>query len=671
MRRKRTKHYTYHREGAHAPRLQVPRQRLILLVGTWAVLLVAIAIRLIYVQVLGKGIEKNKQVAKLLKSYQEKIKEAPARRGSILDRNGQVIAQDLLQYDLALRVQKNVDYRPLAAVLAKYLNKSRTYYLKRIQQYTGRYVQLGWRIPRHIKEAIEAEVKLALSWTPRFSRFYPFKSLASQVVGYCNYDENEAPYGLERQYEEYLKGRPGQKVVIYDARRKAFPLIEFSRRLPVDGLDVQTTLDMTFQQIMELELEAGVKRHQAKGGTAILMNPRTGEILAMANYPHFDPNNYGNYPVNSFKNLAIAQLYDPGSTFKAVALSYILNYRLYSLDNTRVNCEKGLFRYRRIKFQDHEPFGVLTVREVFAHSSNIGVVKLSRRFERQKFYRLVRNFGFGMVTGIDLPEEERGILRRPSEFSRVTIPFMSIGYEILVTPLQILNMYAAIANGGKLMQPYIVQRVVSKTGDVVLENQPVVIRQVIPSDVAAKVTSVLQDVVEHGTGVKARIDGIRIAGKTGTAQQYNPKVRSYRTGRYVASFVGFFPAENPEFAMIVVVFEPKKGYYGGQVAAPIFRNIAYQIYSLREARPQQAHQEIQEPVVDNSLPVVPHVEGMNDRLAISILKKNGFAVKRIGNGNRVWRQEVLEYDAQGNPQKIAIYLQTELPVTEKLADYPG
>ncbi len=670
-RRNTTKRYAYHREPRQASSRPVPRGRLYLLGIGWALLLMAIGARLVYVQALGKGIVLNEKVKLLLKSYNEQKKEIPARRGSILDRQGQVIAQDLLQYDLSLKVEKGVNYRRVAKVLAKYLDKSARYYEQRITRNVGSYVQLGWRIPRHIKEAIEQEVDVPLSWTLRFSRFYPYKFLASQVIGYCNYDAKEAPYGLERQYDAYLRGRPGQAVVIYDARRKGFPAAEYPEQAPVNGFNIQTTLDMTYQQIVETELKAGVRRHQAQGGTAILMNPRTGEILAMANYPHFDPNNYGNYPIEYFKNLAIARLYDPGSTFKAVALSYILNYRLFSLDNTRIDCENGRYRYRSITFRDHEPFGVLTVRDIFAHSSNIGVVKLARRFDKKKFYVLVRDFGFGIATGIDLPGEEGGMLKPPKKFSRVTIPFMSIGYEIMVTPLQILNMYAAIANGGKLMQPYVVRRVVSEKGTVILENNPLMIRQVIPSSVAAQVTGVLQDVVEHGTGVKARIDGIRIAGKTGTAQQYNPETGSYHSGRYVASFVGFFPAENPEFAMIVVIFEPKKGYYGGQVAAPIFRNIAYQIYALRDAYPQQVQRESSEPLVEQMPVEVPDVSGMNERVAISILEKNGFRVKRIGNGNRVLRQEVVEYDAKGNPKKIAIYLQPGLPVTENVVEYPG
>ncbi len=644
----------------------MPKSRLWLVFAGWAILFVLIVARLVQVQVLQHHyyVEKSRK-------YLEDVKEVPARRGSIVDRNGQIMAQDVLQYEVGISKKAVRNASKLANLFSKHMGRPASYYLNRIRR-AKTFAVLERRVPPTLKNIIESETDETLSWTPRFSRYYPFKTLASQVVGFCDYSGNDARAGLELRYEEYLKGIPGKMYFLRDAHYQSVPAMEYPFIAPRNGYSLETTIDMTYQQIVEEELARGVQRHDASFGTAILMNPHTGEILALANYPGFDPNNYSRFPMKNFRNTAISYLYDPGSTFKLVPLTYLLTHRLVNLDRTRIYCEKGRYRFRGVTFRDHEPFTTLTVREIFEHSSNIGVAKLSRRFNKNDFYALVRDFGLGMPTGIDLPGEERGILRKPNEFSRVTIPFMSIGYEISVTPMQILNMYAAVANGGRLMQPYIVRRIVDETGVVIQETQPTEIRRVITPEVATQITNVLQGVVLRGTGVKAKINGIRIAGKTGTAQQFNPKTGSYHSGQYVASFVGYFPAEQPEFAMIVVLYYPKKGYYGGQVAAPVFRNIALNIYSLQEAYPQQ--HAVAEPLpAGHEEPelVVPDVEGMNEKVALNLLKENGFLVKCIGNGNRVWRQEVLEYDHAGNPRTVALYLKQETPVTYTMPDLEG
>ncbi len=667
MQRKKTKRYYSQQPEERRTQSGVRYGRLWLVVTGWVFLFLLIAARLVQVQIL-----QHRYYVEASRKYQEDVKEVPARRGSILDRNGQIMAQDVLQYEVG--ISKSVIQNPqkLARVFSKHLGRPVKYYLDRIRR-AKTFAVLERRVSPATKALIESETNEKLTWTRNFSRYYPFKTLASQVVGFCDYSGNQARAGLELRYEEYLKGIPGKMYFLRDARHHLVPAMEYPFIEPRNGYSLETTLDMTYQQIVEDELARGVQKHKAEFGTAILMNPHTGEILAMANYPGFDPNDYSRYSLNNYRNTAISYLYDPGSTFKLVPLTYILTHGLYNLDQKRVDCEKGRFRFRGVVFRDHEPFGTLTVREVFEHSSNIGVAKLSRRFNKKDFYALVRNYGLGMPTGIDLPGEERGILRKPRNFSRVTIPFMSIGYSISVTPLQILNMYAAVANGGKLMQPFVVRRVVDETGVVIEEYQPSEIRQLYTPEVATQIAQVLRGVVSRGTGMKARIDGLPIAGKTGTAQQFDPRTRSYHTGRYVASFVGFFPADQPEFAMIVVLFYPKKGYYGGQVAAPIFRNIALSIYSLREAYPQRhAARETPEAADAPDGPlVVPDVQGMNGQLAINLLEENGFAVKCIGNGNRVWRQEVLEYDHAGNPRKVALYLAQESPVTYKMPDLLG
>lgn len=549
------------------------RWRVYLLLGLWLVLFAVVLARLVQVQVL-----LHAAYAARAERQTVKVDRVQARRGAIQDRNGETLAEDVIHYSLAVRPNQVEDSRKLVRVLSEILGRPASYFLQRLKAHP-KYVYLAHRLSEQTAEKIRQAHLSGVELEEHFSRYYPFAEAAAQTIGFCDFD-NRARAGLELKYDDRLKGQSGLVVYLRDARGHRFQNLDIPAQEPIDGKTLITTLDITYQQILEEELRQAVEAHQADHGSAILMDPHTGRVLAIANYPGFDPNHYNQFPMETYQNRAISAAHEPGSTFKMVALAVLLEQLKLDLDKETVYCEDGRYRLHRKVIRDHKPFGRLTLREVFEHSSNIGVIKIARRFRAPIFYRYARDFGFGAFTGIDLPAESQGILHTPDQYHRNSLYYMSIGYEVSATPLQIATAYAAVANGGKLMQPYVVEKIVDAQGRVVYRNKPQVIRQVISPLTARYITDTFQGVVERGTGRTAAIPGVHIAGKTGTAQKLDPETGRYSSSAHVASFVGYFPAESPRFVLMVSIDRPRKGYYGSQVAAPAFRNMALRIIGL-------------------------------------------------------------------------------------------
>ena len=331
---------------------------------------------------------------------------------------------------------------------------------------------------------------------------------------------------------------------------------------------------------MEEELKAAVERHRARSGMGIVMVPRTGEVLALASVPGFDPNRPGDYPMWTRKNRVITDIYEPGSTFKVVTAAAALEEKVMSPEDS-VFCEEGAFLVAGRRFRDAHPYGWLTFREVVELSSNIGTIKVAERLGKDVLYRYARTFGFGAETGIDLPGEVKGILRPPSAWSGRSLASIAVGQEVSVTAIQMACAYAAVANGGMLMRPQIVLEVKGAGGKVLKRMKPEPVRRVVSEETARKLVEFLEGVVERGTGREARIPGVRVAGKTGTAQRPLEGGGGYAPGEFVASFVGFLPAEDPELLCLVVIDTPREGgHYGGQVAAPVFRRVVERVLSL-------------------------------------------------------------------------------------------
>jgi cell division protein FtsI/penicillin-binding protein 2 len=349
---------------------------------------------------------------------------------------------------------------------------------------------------------------------------------------------------------------------------------------PRDGYNVVLTLDAALQNIVETELAKGVQEHSPISISCLMLRPRTGEILAMATLPNFDPNHPGASPMEAMRNRVITDLAEPGSTFKIVVVTGGLNEGVVTLNDV-FDCEHGQFHYAGRVLHDHEPFGLLSVEDIITKSSNIGAAKIGIRLGEEKLRQYIHDFGFGARTGIPLPGERFGLL--PEKWSKVTIAQVPMGQGIAVTPLQMALAMCALANQGVLMRPMLVSRLEDANGKVVAQYEPQIVRRVARPEAVANMVKALKTVVtKEGTAVQAHLDNYTVAGKTGTAQkvEHGQYVR-----KYFSSFVGFFPADHPEVCILVVMDEPKEGYYGGMVSAPIFHNIAEQTANYLNLKP--------------------------------------------------------------------------------------
>jgi cell division protein FtsI (penicillin-binding protein 3) len=353
------------------------------------------------------------------------------------------------------------------------------------------------------------------------------------------------------------------------------------------GHDLHLTIDENLQYIAERELAAGVREYQAQAGAVVVLEPDSGRILALANQPDYNPNAFSRYKTKDWRNRAVSDTFEPGSTMKVFLMASALNERVVS-PNQLINCENGSYRVGGRTIHDHHPHGILTAEEVLKVSSNIGSAKIGKMLERKRLHSYLRDFGFGQKSGIDLPGEENGILRDPTRWFEIDLATISFGQGISITPLQLAAATAAIANGGYLMEPYVVERVTDSSGVVLTERQPKVVRQVVSSEVAARVARMMEMVTaDDGTGIKARVPGFRVAGKTGTAQKVDPVTGGYSADKRVASFVGFVPAEDPRLVVMVMIDEPRGQVYGGLVAAPVFARISTQALQYLKVMPNQ------------------------------------------------------------------------------------
>lgn len=399
-------------------------------------------------------------------------------------------------------------------------------------------------------------------------RFYPKRELAAHIVGYVGLDDDGLA-GQEYALNEQVKGRAGRALVATDARRQNFRSQGWEGQ---PGKDVVLTLDQTIQYIVEKELRAAVQKRQAAGGTVIVQNPNTGEILAMANEPTFDPNQYLKSLPEARLNRAVGWVYEPGSTFKLVAVAAALEEKL-TTPNEIIDCQHGSIVLAGHVIHDHKVYDDLTVEQVLAQSSGVGTIKLALRLGEERFHQYITNFGFGARTGIEAPGEERGLLKPPNRWSGISIGELAMGQEVGVTPLQIVSAYSAIANGGVRFQPRLVRDVFLGSAHDPLP--PAAGRRVVSDRTAETMRQLLTAVVETGTGRGARLNGYTSAGKTGTAQKIDSS-GSYSKRYYAASFVGFAPVSQPAVTILVVIDSPVGAIYGAEVAAPVFRSIAEQ-----------------------------------------------------------------------------------------------
>jgi cell division protein FtsI (penicillin-binding protein 3) len=547
---------------------------LIAIMGAWSA---TIGARLFFLQVVRSADYREKAENQQLKGEQ-----ITAPRGAIYDRNGNQLAYSIKVDSVAVNPREIKDGPRTAQLLSSLTGVPTAELLKRFD--SNKY--FAW-VKRKISPA-EAEAiaqavakhKLSgINFQKEYQRYYPKGETAAHVLGYVNSDEKGGA-GLEYRYDDKMRGVNGTVKVMTDARQATYGRIEVDQP-PQAGANLVTTLDENIQYIVEKEIAEAAERTHAASISVSVMDPHTGQMLAVANYPTFNPNQYNAYSPESQINRAVASTYEPGSTFKIATASAAIEEGLVTLDEL-IDCQLGSISIAGHKIHDWKPFGWLTVGQILQNSSDVGAIQLGIRLGKERFADYIQHFGFGRPTGIDLPGEEHGTARPASRWSNISIGAISMGQEITVTPLQILGLVSAVANGGILYRPYVVQKVQHPEQGVLSETEPHGER-IMSQTTAEKLQSMLEVVVTDGTAKTSKLEGYRAAGKTGTAQ----KVENgrYSQSKYVASFAGFAPVSNPAIAMIVVIDSPVGAHHGGDVAAPVFKKIAEQILRFKIIAP--------------------------------------------------------------------------------------
>jgi cell division protein FtsI (penicillin-binding protein 3)/stage V sporulation protein D (sporulation-specific penicillin-binding protein) len=521
-----------------------------------------------------------------------------AERGMILDANNEVLAHNI-PVETVVADATHINNRQATVVLVSHELGITSRELAEKLADERRYVVIKREVPaataNGLREKLRAGNLRGIYFEHDATRLYPNGFMLCHVIGFTDFDHHGIQ-GVEASMEEYLHGQDGYRFIEHNRAGQEIVPYRGQERAPRDGYQVHLTIDLGLQNIVENEIDAAMAQYSPQKATIILMRPQTGEILAMANRPHFDLNLRSEAKPDQMKNRAIIDMMEPGSTFKIVAAAAALNERKVRPDSS-IFCENGLWNFGGAALHDHRAFSNLSVREILIKSSNIGAAKLALSVGDQKFYEYIRRFGFGERTGIELPGEINGLIRPPKSWSKISITRIPMGHEIGVTPLQMTVAMAAIANGGKLIMPRIVKSVTTSDGKSISSLSPVVLRQVISLETAKEIGEALRGVVsDSGTAAAAAVPGFTIAGKTGTAQKVDPR-GGYEEGKYVVSFAGYLPADRPEFVGLVVLDDAHTSKpelnYGGLVAGPIFSRVAEKAARYLDLEP---HEEIRKAV---------------------------------------------------------------------------
>jgi cell division protein FtsI (penicillin-binding protein 3) len=541
----------------------------ILIVGVVATIWMAAVLgRLGYLQLL-----RHSDYMARAQRQQKRVIEITPKRGSIFDRNMHPLAMSI-PVDSAFAVPSELADEQLAArLLSGVLGIPREVLERRLES-SRTFVWIARKLPPEKKEAVEALNLKGVYFQKENQRFYPKRDLASHVLGFVDIDEKGLG-GIEYELDNQIRGKSEKIIVMADARQRWFDGGEAQRER---GANVVLTLDEKVQYIAERELLAAIARTHAIAGTAIVMNPNTGEILGLANWPKFNPNAANEAPAESRMNRGVSALYEPGSTFKLITLAAAFDQGI-TRPTEVFDCENGAVYIAGHRIRDHKPFGLLSVADILAQSSDVGAIKIALRLGAPKFYDYIRAFGFGQPTGVDMPGESKGLLRRLENWTPVSIGSISMGQEVGVTPIQLISAVSAIANGGMLYKPHVIAEL--RRGEEVLPAEgplaPAEPRRVIRPETAATLRRLMEGVVLEGTGKLAHLDGWTAAGKTGSAQKIDPATGRYSPTHFIASFTGFAPISNPAVAILVSLDSPVGLHEGGMVAAPVFKRIAEQV----------------------------------------------------------------------------------------------
>jgi len=563
------------------------RGRILVILLLMCVCFGLIALRLVYLQVYQRS-----ALAGRAERQQERLVKIEPKRGTIYDRMGRELAVSL-DVDSVYGVPAEVDNpRALAQKLSRILREDPRALEQRLAG-DKHFVWLSRKVEpgktEKVKELGTREIGIRLE----SKRFYPKKTLAGPLLGFTDVD-NKGIEGLERTYDKILRGTEGWVLAEKDARgRTVFPGGSgLQYKLPKPGSDITLTIDEVIQHIAEKGLDAALVNTQAKGGVCIVMNPWTGEVLALAvrtagGKSVFNPNEPQRSKPGEWRNRTVTDAFEPGSIFKPILAAAALEERVvHPLE--RFDCSAGKIQIADRVINDAEKHGVLTFTDVIAQSSNVGTIKVAVKLGKERFAKYITAFGFGSKTGSDISGEIPGLLKDHRTWSGVSIGSIAIGQEVGVTPLQMAAAYCALANGGVLMRPYVVSQIISHGSGEGNKIEPQPVRRAITQETAAKVTKMLREAVETGTGQKARPAGYTAAGKTGTAQKIDHKTGMYSKKDYVSSFAGFVPANSPKLVILVMVDTPEGVIYGGSVAAPVFKTVAEQSLAYLQVPPDDA-----------------------------------------------------------------------------------
>ncbi|MFC2083882.1 penicillin-binding protein [Bacteroidota bacterium] len=529
----------------------------------------------LFLELINIQLTKNDYYTTIAENQQNKFHKTKAERGIILDSKNNVLAYT--QSDVSIyvdkRMLKNESRRDsLLLNLLRFFPKNKNHYLSIINSGEGNICLVEKTSLEKANDLMNLAID-ALFIIPDHTRLYTYGSLASHILGYVNKD-CDGVTGIEIEYNEILSGEDGFRIIENDVTGRIVSIRDDISMDAKPGNDIILTINKDFQRILELELQSGLEMYGGTHATGIIMDPNTGEILALANSPDYYPANFSLYTEEIRRNRSICDLFEPGSIIKPFILAMLLEEDLISLEE-KINTENGVYNLHGVNVSDTHPYKSLSIREIIERSSNIGISKISSRVNKSDFYKYLRSFGFGNKIGVDLPGEAVGILKKPSEFTKISQQFISFGYEISVSPIQFISSFSSLINGGKLYRPFIVKKIVDYSGTEVKSYEPKLIRNTISLKSSDILKDLLIGVVEDGTAKNSRMNDVLVGGKTGTAQKFlNNK---YSNEEYNSSFIGFLPAEEPQLICLIMVSSPKIGKYGGQVAAPIFKNIMSKI----------------------------------------------------------------------------------------------
>jgi cell division protein FtsI (penicillin-binding protein 3) len=608
------------------------KARIIAVAGAIAVLLVMVAVRIVQLTLTDSA-----SLARMARRQQREEVQIAAHRGAILDRHGETLASSVDRPSIFLRPRRVSDPARVRGALATLGLRPRQIAAKLASP--APFVWLKRAASPRERDLVEALKLDAIGDVTEARRFYPHASAAAHVLGLAGVDL-QGLEGIERYYDRDLRAEPRTLEVERDARGREILTDGVEAPQDMEGATVQLTIDLAIQDVAERALERGVREARARAGTAVVLDPTSGEVLALANVPTFDPNHRASASASRRRNRAVTDFYEPGSTFKPLLASAAIENGVVRPDEM-LFCENGRYPVGKWVIHDHGRHGWLSVAEILQVSSNIGAAKIGERLGRERFFEFLRALDLGRPTGIDLPGEVGGLLRPLGEWSRIALVTTSFGQGIAATPLQMARAFAAIANGGLLMKPYVGMRALAPDGEVVWEHRPTVVRRVMRPETAAAVTTMLERVLDDGgTGTRARVPGFRVAGKTGTAQKIEAGTGHYSPHARIASFVGFLPAEAPRLVILALLDEPETSSYGGVVAAPVFAEIAAAAME-RLGVPPTLPPDVQEARVDAPAPPAPPASapigmpsfiGLSMRAALDRAHDLGWAVQVVGSG---------------------------------------